>query len=185
MSTVTGLTGAEFDSMVARGAFDEIGPKKVELIRGELRFMNPAGPVHDDHIEDMTNWSYSVTTRADCNVRVQAGFICDDNRPEPDIFWLKPRRYGRTHPTAADVLLLIEVSDSSLTNDLREKSEIYAESGVAEYWVVDIQNRRIHVMSRIENNRYRSIEVFVAPNPLAPRCNPGAILDIADLFDID
>ena len=42
------LTGAEFDTMVDRGAFDFIKTKKVELIRGELRFMNPAGPIHDD-----------------------------------------------------------------------------------------------------------------------------------------
>ena len=49
MSTIFArLTGSEFDGMVDRGAFDCIAGKKVELIRGELRFVNPAGPIHDD-----------------------------------------------------------------------------------------------------------------------------------------
>lgn len=54
MSMIAKLTGAEFDAMVMRGAFDCIGPKKIELIHGELRFMNPAGPLHDDLIDYLT-----------------------------------------------------------------------------------------------------------------------------------
>jgi len=185
MSTVARLTGAEFDSMVEQGAFDRIGPKKVELIHGELRFMNPAGPIHDDHIEYLTDWSVRNTTRKDCNVRVQSGFVCDDNRPEPDILWLRPRRYGRTRPTTADVMLLIEVSDSSLSFDLREKADLYSESGVSEYWVVDVSNCRIHVMSEIIDGRYRRIEICVPPNRLAPTCKPDAHLNTSELFDID
>lgn len=185
MSTAAHITGAEFDSMVERGAFDRIGPKKVELIRGELRFMNPAGPIHDDIIEFLTDWSVRNTTREVCNVRVQSGFVCDDNRPEPNVLWLRPRRYGRTRPTAADVLLLIEVSDSSLTSDLREKTDLYSESGVAEYWVVDIPNRRVHVMTDIVEGRYRSIEIFVPPARLAPRCQRDVALDLAAMFAVD
>lgn len=185
MSTVARLTGADFDSMVEQGAFDRIGPKKVELIHGELRFINPAGPIHDDHIQFLTDWSYAVTTREVCTVRVQSGFVCDDNRPEPDILWLRPRRYGRTHPTTADVMLLIEVSDSSLSFDLRDKAELYSESGVTEYWVVDVSNRRIHVMSDIIEGRYRRIEISVSPNHIAPTCKPDAHLNTSELFDID
>ena len=184
MSTMARLTGAEFDSMVDRGAFDQIGPKKVELIHGELRFINPAGPIHDDHIEYLTDWSVRSTTRSFCNVRVQAGCVCDDNRPEPDVFWLRPKRYGRTRPTAADVMLLIEVSDSSLPSDLQEKSDIYASGGIAEYWVVDVPNQRIHVLSRIENERYRSIKIATPPQALSPICKPDAVLDLSDLFAI-
>ena len=185
MSTAAKLTGAEFDSMVESGAFDRIGPKKVELINGELRFINPAGPIHDDHIEYLTDWSVRQKQNNDFNVRVQSGFVCDDNRPEPDVLWLQPRRYGRTRPAAADVLLLIEVSDSSLVGDLREKATIYSESGVAEYWVVDIPNRRIHVMNRIVDGSYQSVEVVTPPTKVAPNCKPQAFLETAKLFDID
>jgi Uma2 family endonuclease len=184
MSVANKLTGAEFDSMVERGAFDAIGPRKIELIRGELRFMNPAGPVHDDYIDYLTRWSHDQTTASDANIRVQCGFVCDDDRPEPDVLWLKPRRYGRTRPTAADVMLLIEVADSSLAADLQEKADLYAESGIAEYWVVDIPGSRIHVMSQSDGKHYRSIEIIVPPKSLAPRCRPTAELNTAELFEV-
>lgn len=184
MSVASKITGAEFDSMVERGAFDGLGPRKIELIRGELRFMNPAGPIHDDYIDYLTRWSTDNTTVHIANIRVQCGFVCDDNRPEPDILWLRPQRYGRKRPTAADVMLLIEVSDSSLITDLREKADVYAESGVVEYWVVDVPASRIHVMSGSDGRHYRNIGVTVPPNPLAPKCRPEAILNTAELFEV-
>ncbi len=184
MSTTSKITGAEFDSMVERGAFDGIGPRKIELIRGELLFMNPAGPIHDDYIDYLTRWSVESTRSMEANIRVQCGFVCVDNRPEPDILWLKPRRYGRTRPTAADVMLLIEVSDSSLANDLSEKADIYAESGVAEYWVVDVPASRIHVMTGSDGKHYRNIEIVIPPDPLFPKCRPGAVLNTAELFEV-
>jgi Uma2 family endonuclease len=178
------LTGAEFDAMVDRGAFDCIEGKKVELIRGELRFMNPAGPIHDDYIDFLNHWSVASTLGGKANIRVQCGFVCQDNRPEPDILWLKPRRYGRTRPTAQDVMLLIEVSDSSLSSDLQEKADIYAEAGVQEYWVVDVPSSRIHVLSKSDGKSYRKIEIAVAPQFLAPTCLPTAKLDLTDLFSV-
>ncbi len=184
MSVVSKITGAEFDSMVERGAFDGLGPRKIELIRGELRFMNPAGPIHDDYIEFLTRWSIEQTSATEIAVRVQCGFVCDDNRPEPDVMWLKPRRYGQTRPTAADVLLLIEVSDSSLATDLQEKADVYAESGVVEYWVVDVPVSRIHLMSESDGKHYRKIEIVVPPQLLSPKCRPQSKLMTAKLFDV-
>lgn len=178
------LTGAEFDAMVDRGAFDVIEGKKVELIRGDLRFMNPAGPIHDDYIDFLTRWSHESTSRETANIRVQCGFMCADHRPEPDILWLQPRRYGRTRPTANDVMLLIEVSDNSLSSDLQEKADIYAEAGVGEYWVVDIPSSRIHVLSHSDGKSYRRIEIAVPPQCLSPACIPTAKLDLAALFSI-
>ena len=62
MSSISELTGAEFDAMAEHGSFDVLGPKKIELLRGELRFMNPAGPIHEDHIDYLTRWSIKNTT---------------------------------------------------------------------------------------------------------------------------
>jgi Uma2 family endonuclease len=184
MSVGSKITGAEFDAMVERGAFDTIGPRKVELIRGEIRFMNPAGPIHDDNIDYLTRWSTDNTTASEATIRVQCGFVCDDNRPEPDILWLKPQRYREIRPTATDVLLLIEVSDSSLATDLQEKADLYAESGVSEYWVVDIPASRIHVMSESNGKSYRNIQVVTPPTTLAPKCKPTATLNTGELFDL-
>ena len=87
MSVASKITGAEFDSMVERGAFDGLGSRKIELIRGELRFMNPAVPIHDDYIDYLNRWSTDNTIVDIANIRVQCGFACDDNRPAPDILW--------------------------------------------------------------------------------------------------
>jgi Uma2 family endonuclease len=184
MSVAGKLAGTEFDSMVDRGAFDGLRPRKIELIDGELRFMNPAGPVHDDYIEYLTRWSIDQTTPAIANVRVQSGFVCDDDRPEPDIVWLRPRRYGCIRPTAEDVMLLIEVADSSIASDLQEKADLYAKAGIAEYWVVDVPSSRIHVMTQSDGAQYHKIEIVVPPNSLAPLCRREATLHTADLFSV-
>lgn len=146
--------------------------------------MNPSGPIHDDYIDYLTRWSHNSTTRETANIRVQCGFVCDDNRPEPDILWLHPRRYGRTRPTAREVMLLIEVADSSLSLDLQEKADIYAEAGVQEYWVVDIPSSRVHVLAKSDGKSYRNIEIAVAPQFLSPACLIGAKLDLSDLFSV-
>lgn len=184
MNTNVRISGVQFDEMVDTGAFNALGPMKVELINGDLRLMNPAGPIHDDYIQFIADWSYENTTRDEFAIRIQAGFICDDDRPEPDVIWLRPRRYGRTRPTAADVTLLIEVADTSLNRDLQEKADLYAAAGVAEYWVIDIRNRRVHIMSDANDSTYRSIEVVVPPRQPAPKCKPQISLDLADLFSV-
>ena len=184
MSSTVRLTGADFDAMVESGAFDRIGPMKVELIHGELRMMSPAGSIHDDYINYLTDWSYKATSRDEFQIRVQSGFVCDDNRLEPDLLWLRPRRYGRTRPTATDVLLLIEVSETSLASDLREKADMYAQAGMVEYWVVDVDKQRVHVMTDPRDGCYRDIKIVVPPNPLAPECKPTAALDLQDLFSV-
>jgi len=81
-------------------------------------------------------------------------------------------------------MLLIEVSDSSLSADLQEKADLYAEAGVEEYWVVDVPSSRIHVLSKNDGKSYRKIEIAVAPQFLSPTCLPHAKLDLSDLFSV-
>ena len=184
MNTYTQLTAAEFDAMAEHGSFDVLGPKKIELINGELRIMNPAGPIHDDFIDYLVRWSARSVPEEVATIRIQCGFACGEHRPEPDVLWLKPQRYGKRRPTAADVLLLIEISDSSLANDLQEKSDVYAMAGVNEYWVIDIPSRRLHRMSHSDNQSYRRVEIVVAPQQPAPLCRPEAQLDLEELFKV-
>ncbi len=185
MSSICKLTGAEFDAMAQSGSFDVLGPKKIELIHGELRIMNPAGPVHEDIIDYLNRWSMNCASAEVATIRVQSGFVCEDHRPEPDVLWLRPRRYLRRRPTPADVLLLIEVADSSLAGDLTEKADIYAKSGVCEYWIVDIPNERLHCLRDSDGSTYRNISLFTAPQQPSPACLPAARLDLADLFADD
>ena len=184
MSTHAKLTAKEFDAMAEHGSFDVLGPKKIELIHGELRIISQAGPIHDDFIEYLTRWSIKSADEAVATVRVQCGFACEEHRPEPDVLWLKPVRYGRRRPTAAEVLLLIEISDSSLVGDLNEKADLYAAAGICEYWVIDIPNQRLHRMSHSDGTGYRRIETVVPPHRPAPLCQPDAELNLEELFEV-
>ena len=185
MTTVAKLRGSDFDTMVERGAFENIEPLKIELIHGELRFMNPAGPVHEGEIEYITNWSYANTDRNLISIRIQSGINCGEHRPEPDLTWIRKLPSRGIRPTHNDVLLLIEVSDSSLKQDLGEKADLYAAHEVAEYWVVDINAEQVHVHRGPIDGHYREIEVFQRPASIAPLCQPLAKLDLTELFDLD
>jgi len=185
MSIGLRLTPQEYDRMIAKGAFDGIN-KRIELIRGELRQMSPAGPVHEDYINFLNRWSTEVTTVTDCVVSVQNSIDLDDSRPEPDVAWLKPGRYASRRPSADDVLLLIEVADSSLPGDLSEKANLYAEFGVAEYWVVDVRGQCIHVFAepdpKSEEAAFTKRSTVARSESISPRCKPNAVLELSELF---
>lgn len=185
MSTIAKLSGNDFDRMVLRGAFVDLEPMKVELIYGELRFMNPAGPVHEGEIEFLTNWSYANTSRQEVSIRVQSSINCGDHRPEPDLVWSRRMPTKRMRPTHADVLLLIEVSDSSTEQDLGEKARLYAEHGIPEYWVVDVQAEQVHIHRTPSQGKYQSIQSHDKSAMISPLCQPTALLSLAELFDLD
>ena len=181
MSTALRLTAEEYDRMIANGAFVGIH-RHIELIRGELREMSPAGPTHEDYVDFLNRWSTSVTTSKDCVVRVQSSIDMGDSRPEPDVTWLKPGRYSVQRPTAQEVLLLIEVADTSLTTDLHEKAELYAACGVPEYWVVDVASRCLHVFAEPSGSTFKTHRTVSATETISPRCAPAALLNASELF---
>ena len=130
MPTTLHLTLTEYDSMVRVGAFDRI-ERKVELIRGELIEMNPAGSIHDDLVTYLTDWSADLRDKAITRITSQTGLNLPEqiSRPEPDLLWLRKDRYRQAHPTASDVQLAIEVAMSSLEYDLEQKRLLYAAAG--------------------------------------------------------
>jgi Uma2 family endonuclease len=170
--------------MVERGAFEHLN-RKIELIRGELREMNPAGPLHDGLITYLNNWSVLAASKHDMLVTSQTGLNLREleSQPEPDLLWLVAGDYRKRHPSAADVRLAIEVSDSSLQSDLREKADLYAESGIAEYWIVDANTPCIHVYRTPQGNQYTDRAIVKPPNTISPLAAPDAGLDLSDLFD--
>ncbi|TWU59001.1 hypothetical protein Poly51_17860 [Rubripirellula tenax] len=181
MSTSLRLTPHQYDQMIAKGAF--VGfEKRIELIHGELREMNPAGPAHCDYINFLARWSFESTRDTSIVVSIQNIIDADDSRPEPDITWLKPGRYAHRHPTGNDVLLVIEVADSSLRFDRGEKLAIYASQNIPEYWIVDIADRCIEVFTGPELDDYSNRRRVEVDGAVRPTCCPAAELKLADLF---
>ena len=175
---------AEYNHMVACGAFDGFD-RKVQLVRGEIVEMNPAGPIHGDLITYLMEWSFKSTANLNIQLRSQSGVQMPehDSCPEPDVFWVKSRRYLDSHPTAADTLLAIEVADSSLHFDRTTKADLYAAAGIQEYWVVDVQGKCVYVMREIAaDNHYGWQRTAKVGESLSPLAQPDAVLSIADLF---
>src|SRR6056297_721189 len=131
MNTSLKLTVHEYDEMVAKGAFDGLS-QKIELIEGEILAMNPAGTRHDHVVEFLTYWSVNNTDFHQIRVRIQSGLSLpdQDSRPEPDVLWVKADHPPNRHPIADEVLLLIEVSGSSIGIDRQRKAELYARAGI-------------------------------------------------------
>ena len=183
MPTTLHLTLAEYDQMVRVGAFAMI-PRKIELIRGELNEMNPAGPIHDDLITYLNNWSFRNVDPAKTLITSQTGLDLpqQESRPEPDIMWIRAARYRDGHPRADDVQLAIEVSYSSLAYDIETKRHLYAEAGISEYWIVDSDASCIHVHREPQGDDYRRRFVCKAEHSLSPEYQPSTVLNLKDLF---
>lgn len=98
------------------------------------------------------------------------------NEPEPDVALLKLRAdfYAESHPTPADVLLLVEVSDSTLEYDRETKKNLYAEAGIAEFWLVNLKNDTIEVYAHPKNGNYYSARIL----------EPGETIESAAVEDL-
>ena len=178
MSTITHLTIAEYDRMIAAGEFDPREQNRLELIYGELREMTPIGSEHEVIVDYLTEWSFSRLPRRKVWIRVQnsIGIPILDSAPEPDLTWVVRRDYRRGRPTAEDVLLVIEVSESTLRFDLGKKAELYAAAGISDYWVVNVSDRCIVVHRDPAAGRYHDVRTYRENDEIRPLQVPEVTL---------
>jgi Uma2 family endonuclease len=184
MSTLAKFSVVQYERMIASGAFAGKNYRRLELIRGELREMNPIGARHAMVVDQVAEWSFDSAPREKVWGRVQnpVAFADLDSEPEPDIVWAVRRNYEEGHPAGQDVLLLIEVADSSLECDRGEKSELYAEAGVQEYWIVNLVDRTIEVRREPREGRYREAQIHGAGAVVTPLAAPQASLSVNSIF---
>jgi Uma2 family endonuclease len=187
MSTVANFSLEQYERMVEAGAFDGRLRQHVEFIRGEIREMNPIGSYHAQVLGDLTDWSYEVTPRNEIAIRVQTTLRIPscNSAPEPDLVWVRRKKYFRRHPESADVLLLVEVAETSLAEDRGEKLELYAEALIPDYWIVNLLDRTIEVYRQPENNGYLWSQVFGAGDVVSPLTLQHVTLPVDYLFTND
>lgn len=178
MSTVARLTLAEYDRMIAAGVFDQRDNRRLELIRGELRETTPSGPEHSDLTDLLNQWSFENAPRDGVRVRVQEPVTLPtaESAPEPDLAWVVKRRYRHRWPMAEEVFLLIEVAESSLAYDRGEKAAMYADAGIADYWIVNNPEQCAEVYREPEAGQYRSVQTFRGDQEVRPLAFPDAVL---------
>jgi Uma2 family endonuclease len=189
MSTIARLTIEQYDRMIAEGVFETTdGPRqRIELIEGELRTMSPIGPAHARIVNILTEWSFESLPRRQVWVRIQDSVEVPefDSAPEPDLAWVERRSYKKRRPSGANVLLLIEVADSSLAYDCGAKANLYAAAGIGDYWVVDIPGECLHIFRQPESGRYSGHQTFQVADRVSPLAFPEIGLSVAALFLAD
>jgi Uma2 family endonuclease len=151
-----------FHRMAETGILDPAD--RVELIDGEIFDMSPIGVLHAALVARLATY-FSQKLGGAAVVWCQNPVRLDDaSEPEPDIAILRPRAdfYATSHPGPADLLLVIEVADTSLAFDLGTKVPLYARHGIPEVWVIDAATRRTRVFRRPTATGYAA-ETSVEP----------------------
>ena len=157
--------------------------ERIELLDGEIIVMPPIGEPHADGTARLgSDLIYELHDLA--LVRVQAPVRVNDNTlPEPDIAVVRLRDdYHLAHPSPADVLLLIEVADSSLQMDREVKLARYAAAGIPEVWIVNLRARQVEGYSDPVAGSYRSRRVVTAEGSISPLAFPDVALAVGDFL---
>ena len=157
---------------------------RVELLEGEIVEMTPIGSVHASVVSRLTALLVPAAAGR-AIVRVQDPAILSDfSAPQPDIAIVDYREdfYGTAHPRPDDVLLLIEVADSSIRTDLGWKARIYAAAGVREYWVIDLSRRRIVTHAAPDGERYTTVARRTGADTVATAAFAGASWTVDEIL---
>ena len=152
------FTVAEYERMGELGLI----PEKTELIRGEVIDKMPQGK-HHSRCVDRLNRLLTVLFPLPMTVRVQSPVVLADSESEPDFSISTPSESRNDdHPAAADIYLLIEVSDSTLAGDRTTKLKLYAENSIPEYWIVNLPDDCVEVYTQpvASEQRYDSRVVY-------------------------
>lgn len=177
------ITVKEYYRMVEVGILQ--ADENLELINGQIiKKMAPQGSYHAAAIS-RTNRILFDRFFANALVRLQLPITLNESsEPEPDIALVKfePTDYENAHPTATDVLLIIEVADSTLAGDLTLKNTLYAQAGIKDYWVLDVENQQLHVLREPTETGYQSVEVLDKTQAIAPVAFPESAIQIADIL---
>lgn len=154
------FTVAEYERMGAAGIFSE--DDRVELIEGEIVEMSPIGKRHAACVGRLTQ-TLILLLQSKAIIWVQNPIRLNDySEPQPDVAILKPRAdfYEQSLPTPADVLLVIEVSDTTLEFDRQIKLPLYARAGIPEVWLVNLIDEQIETYARPAGDAYQTTGHF-------------------------
>ena len=180
----TRFTREDYWKLVEVGLLHE--GSRVELLEGEVVPMSPIGSGHSGTLAKLLAVFPVKLVGHAVSLAGSPLVIGDDSEPEPDFTIAKLREdfYSGSHPTPADAHLLVEISQTSLKQDLGRKAKLYARGGAEEYWVVDLENRTLHVHRSADTatGLWGEITRLKPGAKVAPMAFPDAELDLAWLF---
>lgn len=173
---------SEYYRMAEAGILQE--DDRVELIEGEIVQMSPIGRFHASNVDRLT---YLFVTRVGdiAQVRVQNPLrLGEYSEPGPDFTLLVPRPdfYASGHPSPEDVLLLVEVADSSLEYDREVKIPLYARAGIREVWLADLSAGTISIFRDPTADGYRTVRTLGRGESISTLAFPGREFAVVELL---
>ena len=177
------FTVEEYTTMTRAGVFDE--DDRVELIEGELIEMSPIGATHAGSLNRLL-FLFTQSVKGQAIVSVQNPIRLDEHsEPQPDLVVAKYRAdfYKQAHPTPGDVLLVVEVSDTTLELDQRIKVPLYARANIAEAWIVNLVDLCVEVYRQPVEGNYREKRIAKAGEWLTLEALPELRLSVREVLE--
>jgi Uma2 family endonuclease len=176
------ISAEEYERMGEAGIF---GPgERLELIEGDIFEMSPIGSPHAACVKYLNRLLNELFGR-DLIVGTQDPIRLDDfSEPQPDLTLLRWRAdfYRGAHPTPADVLLVVEVADTTVVTDRTIKVPLYARAGVAEAWVVNVPEERVEIYSDPADGAYRLTSQHARGETARSPTLAGLAVSVDELF---
>lgn len=183
MATTTAKWTIEnYHQMIAAGI---LADRRVELLNGEIVEMAPEGTPHAAYSQEAGDYLRSILgSRAKIREAKPITLLSTNSEPEPDIAIVAPHPiqvYLQHHPYPEDIFWLIEFSDSSLSKDLENKSQIYAAAEISEYWVINLKTLKLIVFRSPVDGVYESKATFET-GTITPLAFPDLMISIDRLL---
>ncbi len=172
----------EYHRMAEVGLLSE--DSRVELIEGEIIEMSPIGSTHGGTVKRSSTFLNRKLGDV-VIVSVQDPIRLNDfSEPQPDLALLKPRKdfYSNSHPAPEDVLVVIEVADTSVNYDRNVKLPLYARARIPEAWLMVLRKEVIEVHSQPKNGKYQKVQRMKRGKTLTSPTIPGLSCRVADLL---
>jgi Uma2 family endonuclease len=172
----------EYHRMLEAGILGE--RDRVELLEGQIVEMSPQLPPHASTTQRTARY-FDRLLENRAYVRMQLPITLRPNsEPEPDVavVQIDPNEYSDHHPRPDEILLIIEVADTTLESDRKQKALTYAKAGIADYWVLDVSNRQVYVFRQPTPAGYQQETRFNANTTLPLICIPEIEVLLNQLF---
>ncbi|AFY33480.1 Uma2 family endonuclease [Calothrix sp. PCC 7507] len=171
-----------YHQAIEAGIFDD---QLIELWRGDLIIMTPEREPHAYYNTEAADY---LRTLLGEQVKIRDAkpiTLPNNSEPAPDIAIVKPLGavYLEHHPYPEDIFWIIEFSKATLSKDLGEKKDIYAQAGIAEYWVVNLKSPQLQVFRDLQNGQYTT-ELTLTTGAIAPQAFPDVSVQVQRLIPI-
>ena len=175
-------TVERYHQAIEAGIFDD---QSIELLRGDLVVMPPEREPHAYYNTEAADY---IRTLLGKRVKIRDAkpiTLPNNSEPAPDVAIVKPlgEIYLQHHPYPEDIFWIIEYSNATLSKDLGEKKDIYAEAGIEEYWVVNLKKSELKVFRDLKDKQYTT-ELTINKGTVCPLAFPDISVEVRRLIKL-